>query len=243
MPLRTTTEFVNRLVNEKYFVRVPAWQRMTPDYEPVRTDSMAAHLQQGDVLFDIGVSDGWLSAIYAQFVGAENMVLFEPAPNTWPTIKAIWEENQLPKPLDTFCGLVGDRSTIPSEPDHDMRKHEGWPASAYGDELREEMQFRNIKERLNDTPMISIDDYVARTGIVPKAISIDVEGAEVLVLRGAQKTITTYKPLLWVSVHTVNGAIFYSYGHTLMDVFQAIRGCCPYNRTWLEVDGDEHWLF
>ena len=237
MPLKSETKFIERIFNGKYSVLVPEWQRLPNlDYEPQRTRSMAEHLVKGDVLLDIGASDGWLSAIYAQIVGAENLCIFEPSLVAWPTIKAIWDVNNLATPRQTFCGLVGERTMPPVEPAH----RAGWPEPAYSLNLWEVMHFFSIKDRFDYTPMISIDDWVMQTGVIPRGISIDVEGAEVLVLRGAKNTIQNFKPLIWVSAHTVNGAIFYDYKNTLWDIFEELRG---YQRHWLEVDGDEHWFF
>jgi FkbM family methyltransferase len=241
MPLHSQTKFVERVFNGRYPVRIPEWQRFPGlDYEHERTKSMADNLKTGDILLDIGASDGWLSAIYAQIVGAENLCIFEPSPDAWPSIKAIWDENCMPTPRFTYCGFVSDNTIIyPPSPDHDIRHRDGWPGPAYCDDLLEEMRFRSIKERSNDTPQITIDDFVRLTGIVPRGISIDVEGAEVLVLRGALKTLTAHRPLVWVSAHTVNGAIFYDYKNSLGDMFAAFPN---YAFHWLEIAGDEHWF-
>jgi hypothetical protein len=40
-----------------------------------------------------------------------------------------------------------------------------------------------------------------RVGIVPDALTIDVEGAECNVLRGANQTLFDYEPKVWVSFH------------------------------------------
>jgi FkbM family methyltransferase len=50
-------------------------------------------------------------------------------------------------------------------------------------------------------PQLSIDSYCQRRGITPQVIKIDVEGAEIGVLRGAHKTLTRSRPLVILSVH------------------------------------------
>jgi len=205
---------------------------------------MEENLKRGDVLFDIGVADGWLSAIYAQFVGAENLCLFEPSVDSWPNIRSIWEANSLPTPRATFCGFVSNKTLlIPPQLNHNPSQRDGWPVAAYDDDLQEELHFRTIKERTHDTPQTTVDDFVARTGIIPSALSIDVEGAEVLVLRGAEDTLRKYHPLVWLSLHTINGAIFYDYGHSGWDALQVMYRCGYRSPEYLEIYGDEHWLF
>jgi FkbM family methyltransferase len=216
-------------------------------YEPERCLSMEKNLKQGDTLFDLGVSDGWLSAVYAQFVGAENLCLFEPSPDAWPNIKAIWEENKLSTPRSTFCGFVSDKTNLtPTIPDHDLNQRDGWPLPAYSDNLLGddgEMRFRSVKERAHDTPQTTLDDFVARTGIIPHALSVDVEGAETLVLRGAEYVLRELKvPLVWLSLHTINGALSYDYNSSKEEVL-GIMTSYGYDGTWLADEGDAHWFF
>jgi len=48
---------------------------------------------------------------------------------------------------------------------------------------------------------VSIDSYCKQHGLCPDLIKIDVEGAEINVLRGAQETLKKFKPLIFLSVH------------------------------------------
>jgi len=50
-------------------------------------------------------------------------------------------------------------------------------------------------------PQISIDAYAKEHGLQPQVIKIDVEGAELGVLEGAEKTIASARPLIILSVH------------------------------------------
>ena len=212
------------------------------EYEPRRCESMEQHLKKGDVLFDIGVSDGWLSAIYAQYVGAENMCMFEPTWQVWPNIKAIWEANNLPNPRSAFYGFVSDKTQlVPPEATDSFQYKDGWPVSAYWNDLMEEMTFRSLVSTSNAIPQTTIDDFVARTEIVPKGISIDVEGAEFLVLKGAKQTLVKHKPWIWLSLHDINGAITYDFNSSKEEVMAYLQDC-NYKATWLEDYGDSHWF-
>lgn len=48
---------------------------------------------------------------------------------------------------------------------------------------------------------ITLDRFVADSGIVPDVIKIDVEGAELLVLRGARQVLAQHRPSLLLGVH------------------------------------------
>jgi len=39
------------------------------------------------------------------------------------------------------------------------------------------------------------------TGLIPKHISVDTEGSEGLILRGAEQTLLKHRPNLWISIH------------------------------------------
>ncbi len=48
---------------------------------------------------------------------------------------------------------------------------------------------------------IALDDFCTEHRLAPDVIKIDVEGAELLVLRGARSTLAQHKPILFLSVH------------------------------------------
>ena len=250
---RQDTEYIERSFNGHSTIKIPTWSRLPGDtrasdgnyasvYEPERCRSMEENLKKGDVLFDIGVADGWISAIYAQFVGAENLCLFEPTWQVWSNIKAIWDANNLSTPRSTFYGFVSDTTQlVPPNATDSFQYRDGWPISAYMTELLEEMTFRSLLSTANCIPQTTIDDFVTRTGIVPKGFSIDVEGAEFRVLQGAVNTMREHHPLIWLSLHDINGALSYDYHSSKEEVFNWLtaRG---YTMTWLEDYGDSHWL-
>ena len=244
------TKFVSWLINDRYPVKVPEFQRRPNSvgnliYEPERTRSMEEHLKQGDTLFDIGVADGWESVVYSSFVGPENVCLFEPSSTVWTNIRTIWEANECAAPRSAFWGFVGDTTQLnpvgPLINDETLEYQGIWPKSAYRDTMIEEMCFRSLLSTSSNIPQTTLDDFVSRTGIVPRGISIDVEGAELLVLRGAKQVLLQHHPMIWLSLHDINGAIEHDYHTTKEEIFQFLADC-GYTMTWLENYGDSHWF-
>lgn len=165
-------------------------------WEVERTHNMRDNLKKGDILFDIGSENGFQSAIYAKYmVGGENIVLFEPESSYWPGLRAIWQHNNLPDPKGCFAGFASNKTSKGKK----IRK--GWPKESEGQELRNGLTYRYIHENRTDTPEITIDEYVRRTGIVPDAITMDCEGCEDLILRSSEQTLKKYHPKLFVSIH------------------------------------------
>jgi FkbM family methyltransferase len=228
-------EWVEQLVCDRYKVKIPkflanyhAWWDW---WERCRFKSMEETLKKGTILFDVGAEHGWMSAIYAGFVGAENMCLFEPCPEVWPNIKATWEANKLEFPMMTACGFLGDVEHLSLS-----CNLSAWPEEAKADKLIENMKYRNIWGQGEDTPQSTID----KISVKPGAITIDVEGAELSVLRGAEETLRNVRPVVWVSLHEKAMAEFYQHTPAQLQEFMA---SCRYNGTFLGFDHEDHWLF
>lgn len=203
-------------------------------WEKERVESMRQHLQPGMTLFDVGTEQGWCDLIYAVFVGPENMVLIEPTPEFWPNIQATWERNFGDEvPLESYDGLFSDVTT-----DKRTQFHV-WPDSADGS-LIDRNSYKYIHEHGETIPQMRLDDFVARTGVVPQALTIDVEGSELLVLRGAAATLWEHSPLVWVSLHPTMMAD--NYGTTPEQLHSYMAGF-GYTGTHLATDHEEHWLF
>jgi FkbM family methyltransferase len=214
------TDSVEVLVNDRWSLRVPEHRaghwKANPTWEPERLRSMAANLRPGMVVYDIGAEQGDLSALFATWVAAEpepgviygedhplaswkpggGVVLAEPAPWYWPTIRATFEANDLPAPFASFCGFAGDE-TRPGHGNANVWAASGWPRVANGEPSGREA-FRHISD---NGPAITLDDLAEFAGRPPDVINMDIEGAEILAIRGAQRVLAEHRPLVWVSVH------------------------------------------
>jgi FkbM family methyltransferase len=163
------------------------------NWERARLQSMLGTLQPGDVVYDIGAEMGWMSVILGLRVGGENMVLVEPSQEFWPNIRMGWEENGLFVPLacaQAFAG-AGETGSIWAR---------SWPQHAWGPECGA-MAYRHPNHHSESIQTVSIDQLSGYTGQPPKGITIDVEGAELGVLQGAERTLRNDRPNVWVSVH------------------------------------------
>lgn len=220
------------------------WDAITGDYsarqgwEFSRFESFRQRLHYGDVFFDVGAEHGWISAVLArEFVGARSMVLFEPSPEFWVNIRRIWTYNGLDEPLGCYNGFV---DVIESG---DQPQHINWPATA--DAAAPEvpgMAYRSLSNGAGATPTTSVDAFVSRWGITPKALNIDVEGAELRVLAGAAAMLTHPSSDLesvWVSVHP---DLMQNFGQTPDDLFMFMDNC-GWAAQHLGSDHEEHYLF
>jgi FkbM family methyltransferase len=225
-----------REINER-----PEWTFWVPDsiadwdapshWERERLASMRAGIKPGDVLYDVGTEHGWLTAIYGGFGGYENVVLIEPSPEFWPNIKKTWQANGFPGPLGCYQAFAG--AEVRGEPVNDV-----WPACSEGEEVGG-MAFRYMNQHL-DIPTATIDWIAEDLGRGPDAISIDVEGAELLVLQGASSVLELHRPMVWVSIHEdLMLRDFNSYPHELHGHMAAHE----YVGQYIHTDHEAHFCF
>jgi FkbM family methyltransferase len=201
-------------------------------WERDRLASMRSELGPGDIILDIGAEEGDMPALYASW-GCKVM-LAEPNERVWPHIYAIWEANDLEDPLVKFHGFIDDvEGPLPGE------TYKEWPAAIHGDLVKAHGFYHTYEQP--DYQRISVDRLCEDTDVIPDAITIDVEGAELRVLRSARATLMNHKPLVWVSVHPTMISV---YGHADSDVHEFM--CSPevdYVGRHLATDHEEHWLF
>jgi len=222
---------------DEYLLRLPRpladWD-VYGDWERERVHHMRDHLHNGDTLFDVGAEHGWLSLVYATMVGPENMVLIEPTPLFWPNIRETWNHNYSVAPKACYDGLASDKTT------DNRHEFDDWPASAWGD-LIDVNSYRCIHENASGAiPEMRLDDLVTRSGIVPDALTIDVEGAELLVLQGAHYTLKHHRPQIWCSVHP--DLMARDYHHTPAQLLKYLSDH-GYGAQHIATDHEMHYYF
>lgn len=214
-------------------------------WEVARFQSMERELKPGMVLVDVGAEQGYMSAIYARFVGGgEHMVLVEPVPQAWPNIKATWAANGLADPLACWCGFASDHVETATYHDFPTGYRGVWPECAFGSDLLDATKFRYLHEHGHCTDSITVDELCERHGIRPSGISVDVEGFEPLVVLGAINTIRACSPLVWLSLHGggAHGNNIYDQwtGTDHTDALRRLMADLEYRETVLAEDHELH---
>lgn len=218
-------------LNGKWVLNLPTHRAIRPEWatgwERERLDSMHKRLVDGDVVYDIGAEEGDMSALYASW-GCK-VVLVEPNPVVWPCTKASFALNDL-TPAACFVGMVADDN----DRDEGTVLVDGWPECADG----KIVTAHGFSQYGTDAaPTTTIDKLTERTGLVPDAITIDVEGAELHVLRGATHTLRYARPKVWCSVHPED--MITRYGHGMVDLF-ALMEAFGYRYELLAYDHELH---
>lgn len=153
-------------------------------YEPEQTALFAAHLGPGDVLFDVGAHVGYYTLLGARLVGDRGRVLaFEPDPRNASFLRGHVRVNRAAN-VTVIQAAAGDT-------EGSVRfaagtgSGTGHVSEAGGMEVR----------------ICRLDDVAAAQDALPTHLKIDVEGAELDVLKGAKQTLAAARPTIFLSTH------------------------------------------
>ncbi len=206
-----------------------------PDWEMAHWQSIHDNIRKGDKVIDIGAEEGDLTALMGTW-GAQ-VIPVEGQPKYWPSIKKHFELNGL-TPVGAFAGFAGDFTDLePPMLDFDWKiGADGWPACAHG-EISPDFGFRNSSVQFDATPIMRLEDFY--TGI--DLMTMDVEGAELQVLKGSAGILKNDKPLVYVSVHPPSLA--HDWNQTPQDLFDYMESQGYDKKKHLSTDHEEHWVF
>lgn len=165
-------------------------------------------LKPGMVVYDIGAHFGYFSLLAAHLVGTEGRVCsFEPTPSTYSILT---QNTAAASNMLTVNAAVWSEARQMKFRDYGLTNAAFNSFDAVTDKMMQAAAFKEVVVNA-----ITVDDHVAQTGLVPAFLKIDAEGAELGILNGMQKTITSHHPLITVEVG--DGASGESTSRALLD--------------------------
>ncbi len=147
----------------------------------------------GMTALDVGANVGAYSLLLGQWVGPTGAVFaFEPAPAAYDGLQRHIRLNSLAAIVTPVRAAVGSASSATARLLVEPTAGESRLATA-----------TDTAATTVDVPMTAIDEFCMRERLTPDFIKIDVEGAELDVLRGARETIrrTRGRLALFVEMH------------------------------------------
>ncbi|HUX33650.1 MAG TPA: FkbM family methyltransferase [Gemmatimonadaceae bacterium] len=158
--------------------------RIAPEFRyltwnPIEYEAFRAVLRPGDVALDVGANVGAYAILFGLWVGDAGRVLaFEPAPDAMAGLCRHIDLNRLQHRVHAVqaavTDTVGDAGFVSegSQGTNHLRRGAG-----------------DSTTTVITVPTTTIDAVCAEQRVRPRLIKIDVEGAELAVLRGARQTI------------------------------------------------------
>ena len=159
---------------------------------------LAELLKPGSVFFDVGAHHGWVSMWTLPLVGKEGKVIsFEPSPANLSILEWHRTSNNFPQ----WAIVPKAVSDVDAEKEFFLVDTGDSPMNSLttgvpGTPL---MSGRDIRKIIIQT--ITLDTFCSQDSLRPNLVKIDVEGAELLVLRGAAKLLDECYPTIILAVH------------------------------------------
>jgi len=163
-------------------------------YEIDLQAAVRAFVSPGWVAYDVGANIGYITLLLARFAGEKGYVFsFEPLPVNLERLNETIAINDLCSQVSVFSGAVTEASRpvrFLVGPSGAMGKAEGSAGRAEGHSGSLEIEG------------IALDDFVYRDGNPPpQVIKMDIEGGEVLALKGMPRILKEVRPLVLLELH------------------------------------------
>ena len=163
-------------------------------YEPNVIRALQRYLRPGDTCIDVGSHVGYMTILMAHLVGPQGRVVaFEPVPETFEALRENVRLNNLEN-VQLECTAVGEQEGTISL-FCDSAQELSWTSSVAACRVP-----GNDLKKIS-APMHCLDSYLQVSNLHPHLIKIDVEGAELAVLRGARRMLREVRPVVLLEIH------------------------------------------
>ncbi len=164
-------------------------------------------LNEGDNCFHIGASDARHSYVMSKLIGGKGQIYaFEPSSHSFSHLIMMTKMHRI-KNIHTYNLAVSDKAgTVCLVTPIKSTGHAG-RSFAYMTEIEKSdikrKDIKAVKFIKEEVKSIAVDDFVLSNNINKvDFIRCDTEGSEMLILKGAAKTIEKYKPNLLLEIHS-----------------------------------------
>jgi FkbM family methyltransferase len=178
----------------QYPITLPADKGIwTGTYERAFSEAITKSVHPGDVAFDIGAWRGFFSGMMA-LSGASKVIAFEPLPDNILQLRKVIQLNPNLN-ISLIEAAVSDKSGT--------LEFLVMPETSMGKLADSSFQAGTDGGKSLTINVVKLDDLIADNTVpVPAVMKIDVEGAELMVLKGAKKLLSDAKPILFIEIHS-----------------------------------------
>jgi FkbM family methyltransferase len=169
--------------------------------------AILGELGEGQVFYDIGANIGWYSLLAARVVGpAGRVVAFEPSLSNASLAQHNAAVNRFGNVTVVCAGLTDEDGWVTFLDKGNLQ------GRLDKDDFDAQAEWRAKRDQRvhgrSPVPVARLDSWLEQTGEpAPDVVKIDVEGAELGVLRGMSETIRRGGPTLVIELHRTNGEV------------------------------------
>jgi FkbM family methyltransferase len=168
-------------------------------FDPQLTAELVRVARPGQHMLDAGAHMGIASLLYASVAGTgTRVVAFEPNPHAFPLL---WENSRVNgMRVECYQMALGLRGGITEFYVSGVDPNASMSQDAPGNYWYWKDKPKPVMERIS-VGMTSVDAICEALGLRPGFIKLDVEGAELPVLQGAEKVLRECRPLILLETH------------------------------------------
>lgn len=170
-------------------------------HEKVVTEMLIEALQSASCFVDVGAHLGWYTCIAAKHIPSGRVYGFEMDDLSFALLEQNITINNCTN-VDVYNLAVYDFSGMVSYIRDSKRPNPSLHLQANKKDQKSSMSV--------SVDSVILDEFVKSERIVPNVIKIDVEGAEMNVLKGMRQTMREYRPILFLEIHPTNLSYFNS---------------------------------
>ena len=199
-----------------FFLHMPedaSWFSIYYDghFETGTFELMKKIIRKDDIVLDIGANLGWYTAHIAKRIPIKHCYAFEPVPSIFKKLERHCAVNQVTNKVTLNNCALGDK-------DGTIELHT-FPDLPHGHSSISTLGKTNYVT--STAPIVMLDNYIAENNLDKiDFIKMDVEGAEMLVLKGAKNLLQRKDPPVWVIEMNIETAA--SFGHKPADLLKEI---------------------
>jgi FkbM family methyltransferase len=196
-----------------YRIRFPArysrWYAST--YEPGTADFLKRSICAGDDVLDVGAHFGVFSVMMSRLVGNQGHVCsFEPTPSTHRVLSQVVNLNRCQNVSVHRLAISGENGTA-------AFFDTGTIASNANSLIHQDRMRSSV-----NVETVTLDTICTQQCLAPRVLKIDVEGAELSVLRGGFDTLKKERPLIALSLHP---PVFDNARQSLSEIWDLLDSC------------------
>lgn len=154
-------------------------------YESDKQRLIAKEVRPGSIFYDVGANVGFYTLLAATLVGSGKVFAFEPSPRNLTYLRRHIALNNLAN-VSVFESAISDRDQV---------LHFHIERTGFGGSLSDEGEGIDVES-------VTLDGLLSGGKIPPPDyIKMDIEGAELMALRGAEQLLRTHHPEIFLATH------------------------------------------